>query len=167
MKTDNTIKPNPRTVDPERRCARADSVGRRVALTLILFAGAIPAAQACIFTYTLVGGDGAEVRIRPDEVVTLTEGASYRIDIAMREDHGVCRIEPEDTMFLLDEARWRANRDTQPFLLTSEIVWEKVGSRSYTTSLSFVAIQSGDRRIDIIRECTRGGSHETLLFEVM
>ena len=123
-------------------------------------------AHACIFTYTLVGPDGS-VRVEPDDPVAITAGLTYRIDVTMRENHGACSLEAEDTMILLNEGRWRVNRDTQPLVLLSEIVWERVGPTRYTTSFEFEARESGDWRIDLIRECTRGGRHETLYLQVL
>ncbi len=138
----------------------------RGALLVLGFLLAASAAHACIFTYTLVGPDG-NVRVEPDAPVAITAGLTYRIDVTMREDHGACSLEADDTIILLNEGRWRVNRDTQPLVLLSEIVWERVGPTRYTTSFEFDARESGDWRIDLIRECTRGGRHETLYLQVL
>lgn len=123
-------------------------------------------AHACIFTYTLVTPD-ASVRVEPDQPVSIVAGQTYRIDVTMRENHGACSLEAEDTMVLLNEARWRVNRETQPLVLLSQIVWERVGPTRYTTAFEFQAREPGDWRIDLIRECTRGGRHETLYLQVL
>lgn len=139
---------------------------KRLVLALALLVGSAFAANACIFTYTLVGPDGG-VRLEPDSPVSVAAGETYRIDITMREDHGNCSLEPEDTMFLLNEGRWRVDRETQPLVLLSDIVWEQAGPTRYTTEIEFDAREAGDWRIDVIRECTRGGRHEILLINVV
>ena len=131
---------------------------------LALFFLPVLSAHACIFTYTLVGPDGS-VGISVESPAAVTVGESYRIEIAMREDHGNCRIEPEDTMFLLNESRWRLNRESQALVLLSDIVWEKVGSTSYTTVIEFRVAESGLSTVDVIRECSRGGYQGALVFE--
>lgn len=136
-----------------------------IAALMVLIALAVAApASACIFTYTLIGESGS-VALTPDTPTAVEVGQTYRIDIAMREDHGNCRIEPEDTLFLLDEARWRLNRETQPMVLLSEIVWQPVGTTRYTTTIEFRVGQPGLWTVDVIRECTRGGYRGALLFE--
>lgn len=132
-------------------------------IALMCLAVATPAV-ACIFTYTLVGEDSS-TGLTADTPTPVRVDETYRIDIAMREDHGNCRIEPEDTLFLLDEARWRLNRETQPMVLLSEILWQPVGATRYTTSIEFRVAQPGLWTIDVIRECSRGGYHGALLFE--
>lgn len=158
METYQSINPGTRS----RPSVRGSRWLRRLVLTVALMVGSVLAAHACIFTYTLVGADGS-TRITPGSPAVVSAGETYRIDITMREDHGNCSLEPEDTMFLLDEARWRVNRETQPLVLLSEIVWEKVGATRYTSTIVFRVAESGEFDIDVIRECTRGGYHETLV----
>lgn len=143
---------------------------RRIAWTLAFSLVSALAAHACIFTYTLVGPDG-ETEIA--ESAALSAGApivqigeTYRIEITMREDHANCRIDPEDTLFLLEEGRWRVLRETQPLVLLAEIEWEHVATRRYATTIEFRPAETGVFRIDVIRECDRGGYHEVLLVEV-
>ena len=129
---------------------------------LILVAGA--SAHACIITYTLVGPK-QQSSIMPGRFFEVMTGERYRIKIAMREDHNNCRIEPEDTLFLLEEARWRVERETQPLVLLAPIEWVKVGSRRYTATIEFRVAAAGAWTIDVIRDCTRGGYHEKLILE--
>lgn len=150
----------------ERRSPRRARSRIRGALLAVGFLFGASVAHACIFTYTLVGPDGS-IRVEPDTPVSIAAGEQYRIDVAMREDHGACSLEAEDTVILLNEGRWRVNRDTQPLVLLSEIVWERVGPTRYTTAFEFEAREAGDWRIDVIRECTRGGRHETLYLRVL
>ena len=139
---------------------------RSVLLVLGLMLGAGTVAHACIFTYTLVDGAGGRTTITPGRAVELTRGENYRIEITMREDHGNCLLAPEDTLFLLDEARWRVGRDTQPLILREAIEWIETGSRRYATAIAFTASQSGAFSVNVLRECTRGGYSATLLFQV-
>ncbi len=128
----------------------------------VLVAGV--SAHACILTYTLIGPDG-QIGIFPGRSAELVTGESYTIEIAMREDHNRCLIEPEDTIFLLEEARWRVNRATQPLVLLAPIEWVQVGSREFTATIEFRAAEPGSWTIDVIRECTKGGYHEKLILE--
>lgn len=137
---------------------------RRIGIVAAIMVFAAAVGHACIFTYTLVGPDGS-VEIRSGTPAHVVTGESYRIEIAMRENHANCRIQPEDTLFLLEEGRWRLLRDTQPLVLLEEIVWEQTGSRRYATVVSFSVAQAGAWRVDVIRECDRGGYHETLILE--
>ncbi len=139
---------------------------RRVVCTLALLLGSALAASACIFTYTLAGaGDETQIALSGAAPVVRV-GERYRIEITMRENHANCRIDPEDTLFLLEEARWRVLRETQPLVLLAEIEWEQIATRRYTTAIEFRAAETGLYRIDVIRECDRGGYHEVLLIEV-
>ena len=128
----------------------------------VLVAGV--SAHACILTYTLVGPDG-QAGITPGRPAEVVTGGDYRIEITMREDHNRCLIEPEDTMFLLEEARWRVNRETQPLVLLAPIEWVQVGSREFTATIEFRAAETGAWTIDVIRDCTKGGYHEKLILE--
>lgn len=139
-------------------------IGHRVAAAIALFLLPTLAAHACIFTYVLVGPDGQH-EIRSGATATVQAGELYRIEIAMRENHSNCDLEAGDTMFLLEEGRWRVGRETQPLVLKSAIVWERTGSRSYTTAIEFLAAEIGTWTIDVIRECHRGGSHEWITIE--
>lgn len=139
---------------------------RRVGCTLALFLASALAAHACIFTYTLVGPEGETELAGSGAAPVVRIGETYRIEITMREDHANCRIDPEDTIFLLEEGRWRVLRETQPLVLLADIEWEQIATRRYTTAIEFRPATAGLYRIDVIRECDRGGYHEILLIDV-
>ncbi len=143
-------------------------MGRRIRLRGAIIVAMIlcPAltAYACIFTYVLVG-PVEETEVRTGTTTTVSAGEVYRIEIAMRENHNNCDLQAEDTLFLLEEARWRVGRETQPLVLMSDIVWERTGARSYTSAIEFRAAQAGTWTIDVIRECHRGGCHEWITIE--
>ena len=139
-------------------------IGRRVGVAMALFLLPTLAAYACIFTYVLIGPDESN-EIRSGATATVRAGEVYRIEIAMRENHNNCDLEADDTMFLLEEGRWRVGRETQPLVLRSEIEWERTGSRSYTTAIEFLAAEIGTWTIDVVRECHRGGCHEWIAIE--
>ena len=137
---------------------------KRVAAVAFLVLAAAASAHACIFTYTLIGPN-QQTGITPGRPVEVMTGESYRIDITMREDHNNCRLEPEETMFLLEEARWRVNRETQPLVLLAPIEWAQVASREFTTTIEFQVAEAGEWTIDVIRDCTKGGYYEELILE--
>ncbi len=143
------------------QAAVAGAVG---ALLLLLVAGA-PAA-ACEFVYTLIGPDGEERSIETSNTTTLREGAAYTLRMAYREDHRNCNIGPEDTLYLLDGARWRLERETQPLVLTTEPAWNQPSSRSHVGELQFTAATAGEWSLELIRTCHRDGYAGTLRFVV-
>ena len=139
---------------------------KTVLLVMMLFGPALFSAGACIFTYTLVGPDSSteeRVSMEPGVAVPVEQGKEYRIEITMREDHGNCSIRAEDTLFLLEETRWRVGRETQPLVLLYPISWQRTGSRGYTTIIEFVVNKPGAWTIDVIRDCDREGYHQRLL----
>jgi len=140
----------------------ANRFSKRMAAVAFLVLVAGVSAHACLITYALVGPDG-QTSITPNRAADLVVGESYRIEISMREDHNRCLIEPEDTMFLLEEARWRVNRETQPLVLLAPIEWVQMGSREFTAVIEFRVAEAGAWTIDVIRDCTKGGYHEKLI----
>ena len=123
-------------------------------------------AFACEFTYMLKGPDGSESRITPASKVTLEEGAQYTLSVSYREDHKHCIVAPQDTMFLVEDERWKSGKDYLPLQLVSAGSWVSDG-RSHTTSLTFTAAKPGDCALEIVRECTRGGYTAALKFMVV
>ena len=142
----------------------ANIFSKRLAAVAFLVLVAGVSAHACIFTYTLIGPHG-QTGITPGRPAEVVTGEDYRIEIAMREDHNRCLIEPEDTMFLLEEARWRMDRETQPLVLLAPIEWVHEGSRESSTTIEFRVAEAGAWTIDVIRVCTKGGYHEKLVLE--
>lgn len=146
-----------------RRTAPRGALALLVPLVFML-AAAAPLA-ACEFTYTISGPGLSAVRVIPGVPVALSSGAQYTLSVAYREDHRNCLVPPEDTVFLVEEERWKAGKDYLPLQLLEAQPWSDSG-RSLATTLSFRAGEPGTWPVQVIRECSRGGYDQTLLFTV-
>jgi len=150
---------------------RNDEIKRRTvpALALLiplvyLFLAAAPL-SACEFTYTISGPGLSAAKVIPGVPVTLTRDAEYTLSVSYREDHNNCLVPPEDTLFLVEEERWKTGKDYLPLELLQARPWTASG-RSNATTLTFTASEAGTWPVQVIRECTRGGYDQTLLFSV-
>ena len=131
------------------------------AMLLISAAGAF----ACEFTYNLTAPDGKVRRITPADMVSLEEGRQYVLTVSYVEDHKKCTVVPEDTLFLLEDERWKTGKDYLPLALISSGEWINDG-RSHSISFTFTASKQGTCPLEIIRECARGGYRASLNFAV-
>ncbi len=123
-------------------------------------------AAACELSFKLIDETGVSRRILPGATVALDKFATYTLRIEFVEDHRNCLYEPEDTLFLLDDAKWRPQKDEQGLVLSAPIVW-KVKTRTLNTSdIVFSAAASGTYDLRIIRECSKGGYDESIIFSV-
>ncbi len=132
------------------------------AALLLLFA---TGAFACEFTYMIRSSDGKSERVIPGRPAELESGESYTLTVSYREDHKNCIVAPEDTLFLVEEERWREGKDYLALTLVSSEGWKSDG-RSHEASFVFTASKQGEWPLEVIRECTRGGYKATLLFRV-
>ena len=135
------------------------------ASAVLLFAGAA-AATACEFAFLLSGPEGIQQKIIPGSSTALSLDGAYTLTVEFTEDHGNCKLEPEDTVFLLEEEKWKATKDTLPLLLLSSIRWEEQTSRVNITEISFRAAKAGRWELEVIRDCSKGGYDEILTFVV-
>jgi hypothetical protein len=133
-------------------------------LLLIIFSLSALALPACEFSFALLGPDG-ERSLRPGTETALEQGARYTLEVTFTEDHGRCLLTPEDTKFYLEEVKWKPGREL-PLLLQEAAAWETVDGRSHRALLPFQAVDSGSFRLEILRECDKGGYDELLLFSV-
>ena len=70
----------------------------------------------------------------------------------------------EDTLFLLDDEKWKASKDNLPLQLEQDPNWEELdGGRSHEARLSFSAEDAGEWALEIIRECDRRGGYDEVL----
>lgn len=129
-----------------------------------LFLAAAPLA-ACEFTYTITGPGLSAARVVPGVPVSLVRDAQYTLTVSYREDHRNCIVPPEDTLFLLEEERWKTGKDYLPLQLLATEPWVDA-ARSHSTTLTFAASDPGTWSLDVLRECSRGGYDQTLLFSV-
>ena len=146
-------------------------MGRRTVRALLV-AGFLLIASAlgfaCEFTFSLTDSNGDTRTVVPGSTVMIESGASYVLTVRYSEDHGRCTVPPEDTMFLLDEEKWRASKDHLPLRLTQDPSWEdSEGGRTHETRLSFTALEEGEWTLEIVRECDRKeGYDESFVFLV-
>jgi hypothetical protein len=134
-----------------------------ILLFLMFSAGA---AFACDLRFSLQDQAGVVTELKPGDTVRLENGMSYTLHVVFREDHGRCLVTPEETIFLIDEEKWKAAKDYLPLILANPIVWRAEDSRSYSTDLVFSAASEGAFELEIIRECSKGGYEESILFIV-
>lgn len=134
-------------------------------LFIFLFLSTGGELEACEFTYLLTGPDHSETRIIPGIPVTVSVNGEYSLSISYREDHRNCLVPPEDTLFLVEEERWKEGKDYLALELQGPISWESDG-RSHSASLLFSANKVGTWVLDVIRECTRSGYEQSLVIEV-
>jgi hypothetical protein len=146
---------------------RNDKTMRRLPLLiafLYLLLAAAPLA-ACEFTYAISGPGLSAARVIPGVPLALQRGAEYTLSVSYQEDHRNCLVPPEDTLFLVEEERWKAGKDYLPLQLLQAGPWTDAG-RSHTTELTFRAGVAGTWALQVLRECTRGGYDQSLLFTV-
>jgi hypothetical protein len=127
----------------------------------------LPAARlaACEFTYTLTGPGQTDTRIIPGIPLQLETDALYSLDVSYREDHRNCLVPPEDTLFLVEEERWKTGKEYLALELMEDIVWIE-DEREKQTIIQFETHTPGTWPLQVIRECSRGGYDQTLLFTV-
>jgi len=139
---------------------------KRIFIILILVFGAA-GAFACQLTFSLVSGDGSVRNIVPGRSVDLELSEVYTLKVTLEEDHNNCPVPAKDTVFLLDEEKWKASKDYLPLILGDNISWSDTGSRSHVAELAFTAVQAGVWELEIIRDCDKKeGYDESLIFSV-
>ena len=139
---------------------------KKIFIILIFVFGAA-GAFACQLTFSLVSGDGSVRNIVPGRSVDLDLSEVYTLKVTLEEDHSNCPVPAEDTVFLLDEEKWKASKDYLPLILQDNISWSDTGSRSHLTELAFTAVQAGVWELEIIRDCDKKeGYDESLIFSI-
>ena len=138
----------------------------RFLILTALFMLAAAALSACEFIYILTTPDGKETRIIPGNEYTIMEGGQYILSMSYKEDHRNCEVLPEDTLFLVEDEKWRTGKDYLALELLSAAEWES-DKKSHSASMTFTAAKTGVWDIQVIRECSRGGYKESLIFRVI
>ena len=138
------------------------------ALTVVSLLAALTAssAWACELRYTLIDAAGNARAIAAGPPVELAQGAKYALRVEYYEDHRNCDVKPESTVFLLEGARWRPARETQPLVLEAAIAWTRPRTRTNVGEARFTAAAAGTWTLEILRECSRGGYRGELVFAV-
>lgn len=121
---------------------------------LLLIAGAA-AGFGCEMTFTLLGGSGG-VSVVPGRTIDLVQGKQYTLRVVFHEDHGRCLLTAEDTVFLVGDRPWAASEG---------VAWTSAG-RDHTAEIAFRAAAAGTFRIEVIRDCAKGGYDDFLVFRV-
>ncbi|MBN1699440.1 MAG: hypothetical protein JW881_18105 [Spirochaetales bacterium] len=135
-------------------------------IMVAVFGFGVVRAEACVLDYVLTDTGGNTLRIRPGGVAELDIGETYSLKVDFTSDHGNCLVPAEDTVFLLEEEKWKTGKDYLPLLLKEPVIWKKTGSRTYSADLVFEAALKGDVALEVLRECTKGGYDEYLGFTV-
>jgi hypothetical protein len=140
---------------------------KRIILTgVFMVILSLTALFACEIDYSIIDQSGTSISATPSQTITLKQGETYTFQMTFYEDHRNCRVPPEDTLFLLDGARWRPQRETQGLVLGGAVEWMENSSRLNTGLTTFTALQPGTYSLEVIRVCDRGGYTAELIFEV-
>jgi hypothetical protein len=131
-----------------------------------LLAAAAWEAAACELRFKLVDASGASRRVLPGATVQLKAGASYSLHIEFDEDHRNCAVPPQETVFLIDGARWNSAKPGQGLALAGPVAWIEDGRTTNHADIPFVAAAGGIHTLSIIRDCPKGGYDETIAFSV-
>ena len=131
---------------------------------LILFS--IANVSACYFSFTLTDSNNNEQSIRPFTPVTVYTEDTYRLTIIFTQDHNNCAVPADETDLLLYEEKWKTTKDYLPMQLLSTTAWEQTGTGAYTLELNFTPKIEGTWDLQILRECSKGGYDESLVFDI-
>ena len=124
-------------------------------------------AFACEMTFVLTDSSANSRTIIPGNTAILKRGETYSLVVRFKEDHNNCKVAPEETLFLLDEEKWKSSKDYLPLQLNDPIIWRNIDSRTHETDLTFKAASTGDWELEVVRECSKkDGYNEYLLFSV-
>ena len=138
---------------------------RYVLIGMLLLSLALPL-FACEMEFRISGPSMTDMRILPGSTIALEEGGTYSLQVIFSEDHRNCKISPEDTLFMLDKQKWRVDKTEQGVVLQSPIVWKTTNKTTNETTISFIALQEGERILNICRICPKGGYDEDIIFSV-
>jgi len=139
---------------------------RKLFIILALSFAALWSASACEMAFKLVDDGGASRKILPGSTIALEAGRTYTLKVEFTEDHRNCLYEPDDTLFLLDDAKWRVNKAEQGLVLAQGIAWVENGRNLNLAELVFKAAKPGSYSLRILRECEKGGYDEVFTFVV-
>ena len=131
---------------------------------LILFS--IANASACYFSFTLTDSRNNEQTLRPFTPVTVNTGETYKLTINFTQDHRKCSVPADETDLLLYEEKWKTTKDYLPMQLISTTHWELTDTCTYTIELDFTPKIEGSWDLQVLRECSKGGYDESLVFTI-
>ena len=140
-----------------------------LAVLIVLFVVAV-GAVACEMQFRLTEPDGTVQRLTPDRAVFLAAGERYTLEVQFIPDHRRCDIGPEGTLYLLQEEKWKVDKEHLPLQLLSVGAWEPdqndLRSGTWVQDLVFEPEVQGEWALEVVRICPKGGYDEFLLFHV-
>ena len=141
---------------------------KRIVVTVITFGLMFPSFGifACEMHFNLVSPEGEEEQLFPGRETVLRLNESYTLRVEFVEDHRKCVMSPDDTVYLLDEERWKTEKNYLSLQLVSASQWEETSARGWVQELQFTAAQTGSVALEVLRDCPKGGYDEYLLFSV-
>ncbi len=123
-------------------------------------------ALACEMHFHLISSDGTKLEIFPAKSVRLSQGETYTIEVQFIEDHNRCETSPEETVYLLEEEKWKESKDYLPLRLIERSEWIMSSSHTWIQEITFNALEKGVFELEIVRDCPKGGYDETITFKV-
>lgn len=130
-------------------------------ILLVAFLAAGTGLFACEMSFFLDGE-----AIRPGARINLAEGSTHTLVVRFTEDHGNCRVSPDETVFLVNEEKWKTSKSHLPLVLTESIVWKDLAIRTHEAVITFQAALTGNAAMEIIRDCPKAGYDEKIYFTV-
>ena len=124
------------------------------------------AIYACEMHFSLMSPDNVEQEINPGKEIALSLGGTYTLRVEFGEDHRKCVMAPEDTMYILQEEKWKPTKEYLPLGIIQQGDWEQVSSSKWEQQIVFTALKPGTWDLEIIRDCPKGGYDEYLTFQV-
>jgi len=122
------------------------------------------AALACEMHFTVVSKDGESVELRPGKELKLGLGETYTMRVEFVEDHNNCTTPPNRTVYLLEDEKWKPEKDYLPLFLEEEGGWEEISPGTWVQKINFIAQEEGRIELEVVRDCPKGGYNET--FEI-
>jgi len=125
---------------------------------------------ACEMRYSLVQPDGNELDISPGDPagtpVILHAGESYTLQVVFIQDHRKCVTPAEETVYLVDEEKWKLTKEYLSLQLLSQSDWREVSTGRWEQEIEFQPLREGECVLEVIRDCPKGGYDERLVFRV-
>ena len=122
--------------------------------------------HACEMHFSLVFPGGSEQEVVPGKSVSLVSGNSYTLKVEFVQDHRKCVTPPDQTVYLLQDEKWKSTKDYLPLQLVDQSEWHEAISDSWLQEIEFRAVQQGEWELEVIRDCPKGGYDEYLPFLV-
>ena len=97
---------------------------------------------ACEMNFSLVSPEG-EQRIVPGKEVGLTLGETYSLNVQFIEDHRKCVTPPEETMYILQEEKWKISKDYLPLQLIELGDWIMESGDGWIQKINFTPQEEG------------------------